>query len=272
MTRADGAGDAEGACPVNPTHSVVQITPEQREIGIRTKRYFDRTLKRRAPWLIRNGRITAFKENLAPGPLEVNPLFEPLPTVESRIIPTALLETEQISPLLASVLLTSKRIEDKLADYSGWSHQLFRNIWGINNSYHQWSFEENQHSDALGLVLERTGHLSRDALENDYQDNLSTSWSPPFPTARGMVLYAAFQEQLTSLAYHALAKRAVEEGAPTVATIMTLIAHDEAYHGGGYRAFSRIFAELDLPGTIADAEHVARNFQMPAQHLIRDGN
>jgi hypothetical protein len=211
------------------------------------------------------------KKNLVPGPHEVNPLFEPLPTVESRIIPTERLETEQISPLLASVLLTSKRIEDKLADYSGWGHVLFRNIWGINNSYHQWSFEENQHSDALGLVLERTGHLSRSALEDDYLDNLSTSWSPPFPTSREMVLYAAFQEQLTSLAYHALAKRAVEEGAPTVATIMTLIAHDEAYHGGGYRAFSRIFADVDLTGTIADAEHVARNFRMPAQHLMRDG-
>ena len=87
-----------------------------------------------------------------------------------------------------------------------------------------------------------------------------------------MVLYAAFQEQLTSLAYHALARRAVAENAPTVATIVTLIAHDEAYHGGGYRAFSRIFAELDLPGTLADAEHVARNFRMRAEHLLRDGN
>jgi hypothetical protein len=145
----------------------VQITPEQREIGIRTKRYFDRRLKRRAPWLIRNGRISVLKETLAPSPLEVNPLFEPLPTLESRVIPTEVLVTEQISPLLASVLLTFKRIEDKLADYSGWSHNLFRNIWGINNSYHQWSFEENQHSDALGLVLECTGHLSRNALEDD---------------------------------------------------------------------------------------------------------
>jgi hypothetical protein len=53
---------------------------------------------------------------------------------------------------------------------------------------------------------------------------------------------------------------------------MALIARDEAYHGGGYRTFSRIFAEFDLPGTIADAEHVARNFRMPAQHLMRDGN
>ncbi len=272
MSRNVGAEPAEQSCPTHQTPYVVQISPEEREVGIRTKRYFDRTLKRRPPWLIRNGQISAFKDNLAAGPLEVNPLFEPLPAVASRVIPTELLADEQISAVLASVLLTSKRIEDKLADYSGWGHTLFRNIWGINNSYHQWSFEENQHSDALGLVLERTGHLSQQALEDDYLDNLATSWSPPFPTAREMVLYAAFQEQLTSLAYHALAKRAVEEGAPTVASIMTLIAHDEAYHGGGYRAFSRIFAELDLSGTISDALHVARNFRMPAQHLVRDGN
>lgn len=248
----------------------VEITPEERELGLRTKRYFDRTLKRRAPWLVKNGQISIFKADLSPTVLERNPGSEPLPGLASRAIDTDALSKEQVSDILASVMFTFKRIEDKLADFSGRSVDLFRNIWGINNSYHQWSYEENQHSDALALVLERTGHLSRQEMEDDYYENLARSWEPPFKTPRRMALYAAFQEQLTSLTYHALAKRATEEGAPVTAEVMKLIAHDEAYHGGGYRAFSRIFAELDLEGTIADALHVAKNFRMPAQHLMRD--
>lgn len=249
---------------------VVEITPEEREIGIRTKRYFDRTLKRRRPWIIKAGHIQILKGNRAPSPLEQNPGSEPLPALDGSTIDTAVLEKETISPLLASVILTFKRIEDKLPDFSGRAAGFFRNVWGIDNSYHQWSMEENQHSDAEALILERTNSFTQDQLDDDYYENLSRTWEPPFKTARRMVLYAAFQEQLTSLNYRAVSKRALEEGAHTVAEIMKLIAHDEAYHGGGYRAFSRIYADLDLKGTLDDALHVARNFRMPAQHLMRD--
>lgn len=232
------------------TSHVVSIAPEEREVGVRTKRYFDRTLKRRRPWVIKAGRIDVLKSGAC--------------------VHTDGLANERITPLLGSVLLTFKRIEDKLPDFSGRSTGLFRNIWGINHSYHQWAVEEAQHSDALALVLERTGQFSQAELDDDYYDNLARTWEPPFPTARQMTLYAAFQEQLTSLNYHALARRATEEDAPTVAEVLTLIAQDEAYHGGGYRAFSRIYADLDLEGTVADALHVARNFRMPAQHLMRN--
>jgi rubrerythrin len=264
------AARANPSAVFDETSYPVEISAEERIIGIKTKRYFDRTLKRRPPWLIKNGEITVLKPRREPSEQERNPGFPDLPALVSRVIPTDDLVKERISPLLASVSFTFKRIEDKLSDFSGRSFGFFRNIWGINNSYHQWSYEENQHSDALGLVLERTGHLTQQELDDDYLNNLSHTWEPPFRTARQMTLYAAFQEQLTSLNYHALAKRATEEGAPIVAEILKLIAHDEAYHGGGYRAFSRIFAEIDLEGTIEDALLVARNFRMPAQHLMRD--
>jgi hypothetical protein len=255
---------------VDETSYPVEITPAEREIGVRTKRYFDRVLKRRPPWLIKDGRITVLKPQREPTARERNPGFAPLPPLRSLAIATDELEREPISPLLASVMLTFKRIEDKLPDFTGRAADGFRNVWGINNSYHQWSFEENQHSDALALVLERTGHLSREQLDDDYYENLARTWEPPFPGTRQMVLYAAFQEQMTSLFYRGLAERATEEGAPVAAEILKLIAHDEAYHGGGYRAFSRIYADLDLEGTIADAVHVATNFRMPALHLMRD--
>jgi acyl-[acyl-carrier-protein] desaturase len=242
---------------------VVQITAEERELGIRTKRLFDARLKRRTPWLIKDGCISLAR------PLHLAQA-EASRLNNGGAIRADDVHREQISALLASVLFTFKRIEDKLPDFSGRSYGLFRNIWGINASYHQWSVEENQHSDALALILEATGHLSHEAIEADYYDNLTRTWEVPFATPRQMVLYAAFQEQLTHLSYESLAKRAVEEGAPLIGQVMQLVSQDEAYHGGGYRAFARVFAELDLQGTIEDALHVAANFRMPAQHLMRN--
>src|SRR3981081_3446662 len=102
------------------------------------------------------------------------------PLAPSRQISTEALEKERISPLLGSVMFTFKRIEDKLADFSGRSYDLFRHIWGINNSYHQWSYEENQHGDPLGLILERTGHLTQADLQDNYYANLARTWEPPF--------------------------------------------------------------------------------------------
>ena len=250
--------------------SVVRIT-EEREVGVRTKRYFDRVLKRLPPWSIKQGTITISREQATSQSPEVHPFLAPFPASAARLIQLDTLTGEELSPLLESVILTFKRIEDKLADYSGRSYGLFRNIWGIDNSYHQWSYEENQHSDALALILERCGTVSRADLETDYYENLGTLWQPPFETPREMVIYAALQEQLTSLAYAALATRAIQEDAPTVAEIMKLVARDEAYHGGGYRVFTRIFAEIDLDGTIADVEHVARHFRIPVEHLLRNG-
>jgi hypothetical protein len=270
MTIANQRSKARHAVPqpdFDETSRQVPITAEERAIGIKTKSYFDRTLKRTTPWLIKNSQIRVLQPKSLVSPSEAD---SAMPAEPQGRISTEALERETVSPLLGSVMFTFKRIEDKLADFSGRSYDLFRNVWGINNSYHQWSYEENQHSDALGLILERTGYISEDALQDDYYANLARTWEPPFATARMMVLYAAFQEQLTSLNYQALAKRAIEEDAPTVAQILRLIAQDEAYHGGGYRAFSRIYAEIDLDGTIADALHVGRNFRMPAQHLMRD--
>jgi hypothetical protein len=238
----------------------VTISPDEREIGIRTKRCFDRTLKRRPPWIVNNNQIS----------LTASLELKGSTSVRTDLIAGDDMARESISSLLASVLFTFKRIENKLPDFKGRSHDLFRNIWGINASYHQWGYEENQHSDALALILDATGHLTRTELESDYYENLLRTWELPFTTPRQMVIYAAFQEQLTHLAYASLAKRATEEGAPLVGQVLQLIAQDEAYHGGGYRAFSRIFAELDLTSTIDDALYVGRNFRMPAQHLMRD--
>jgi hypothetical protein len=181
------------------------------------------------------------------------------------------LASETISPLLASVILTFKRIEDKLPDFSGRSAGLFRNYWGINRSYHQWSTEEGQHSDAAQAVLVGTGSNSEEELLTDYEEALEHTWEPPYPgEPRKMVLYAALQETVTGASYESLAARARREGAPLVAEIMHFISRDERFHSGGYRLFSQVFAQLDLHGAIDDALQVAAQFRMPAQHLMLD--
>ena len=51
----------------------VEITAEEREVGVQTYRYFMQRLKRAVPWLIKDDRIEVTKKTLAPGPLEQNP-------------------------------------------------------------------------------------------------------------------------------------------------------------------------------------------------------
>src|SRR5258708_4260912 len=185
MTSTSAFTESRHAAPrpaFDETSREIPITPEERLIGLKTKAYFDRTLKRTTPWLIKNAQIRILQPTAAPGPREPDPLATPLPSLQpSRVISTEALEQETLSPLLGSVMFTFKRIEDKLADFSGRSYDLFRNIWGINNSYHQWSFEENQHSDALALILERAGHLTEAELDDDYYTNLARTCEPPFP-------------------------------------------------------------------------------------------
>ena len=55
-----------------------------------------------------------------------------------------------------------------------------------------------------------------------------------------MVLYAAMQEPAHQPQLPRSGQAGGRGGAPTAADIMTLIAQDEAYHGGGYRACAHL--------------------------------
>lgn len=258
-----------GAHPGFNNHTErVEITPQEKAIGLKTMRYYTRRLHRQLPWVIKNGQISIEKRDLSPTGLERSPGSPKLPDLRQRVILTDGLEKEQISDILAAVVADFKWVEDKLADFTGRASGVFRNIWGIQRSYLQWGHEEGQHSDAAGLILIRTGHASLEDIEEDYYKNLSQTWEPAYPTARQNVVYATFQEKMTSHTYDALSKRALAEDAPITSEIFKLIAHDEAYHGGGYRMFTEAFAEDDLQGTIDDIMLVAATFRMPAQNLL----
>jgi hypothetical protein len=260
-----------GLPPFNDAYRNVEITPEERFVGPRTLELFKREIIRPLPWSIKDGRIEV---EGTPTPIEGIVLSTTFPgqsfsgDVRPHAIVTEGLERERITPELASVIAQFKMIEDYLPDFMGRATNLFRGNLGISASYNQWGREELQHSLAAGLILERTGHRTQEQLAEDQMAGLLKTWETPFPTARQVVLYAAFQELQTRDAYKALADRAMEEDAPITAGILRLISRDEAYHGGGYMKFARVYHEFDPEGTVADALHVAENFRMPALNLL----
>lgn len=248
----------------------VVVTDEERLVGVEAKRIFDRQIKRITPWIVieDKGLFILKPQRGAFDPADYT--SDQLRAISVEVITADAISREIIPQEVADVIFTFKRIEDKLPDFTGRSADLFRNYWGINNSYHQWTREEMEHSNAEALVLTATGSLTKEQIVEDYLDNLSRTWEAPFLTPRQMVLYAYFQELLTNRNYVAVSETLEKEGAANIATVMRIIAKDEAYHAGGYRKFAQIFAKFDLEGTIQDACYVALNFRMPAMHLMRD--
>ncbi|MEO6508747.1 MAG: acyl-ACP desaturase [Patescibacteria group bacterium] len=259
--------------PYNDESLNVEITPEEEYVGIQTYDYYETKLKRLPPWFIKpgNDRVLGRVDLISPRPsrMKKNPgSFVQMPDSKYPSLNMEALAKEKISDDLARVLFGFKIVEDKLADYTGRAGDLFRNYHGISRSYGQWAVEEGQHSEGLQTILALCANTSVEAQEEDYYRNLTHTWEPPFETARQMAGYAAMQEIMTEYAYDVVENRAMEEGAPVTAEILYLIARDEAYHGGGYRKFVEIMAEVDPDGTRADMLYVAENFQMPAQKLI----
>jgi Fatty acid desaturase len=264
------AGQNNGSEPPEPYDDAalpVEITPQEEYIGMKTYTYFMSTLKRISPWFIGADRLELLKPS--PSRLKAHPdSFIQAPNLKYPRINLERLAKERISEDMARVIFGFKIVEDKLADYMGRATSLFRNYHGISRSYNQWGLEEGQHSDALGMVLIFTADMKPVGLEEQYYENLLRTWELPFKGPRKMVIYAALQELFTHVAYEALEQSALREDAPTVSEIMHLISKDEAYHGGGYRKFAELFAEIDPEGTRADTLHVAKHFLMPAQRLV----
>lgn len=187
------------------------------------------------------------------------------------------LRQELISPELARMIAQFKAIEDYLPDYMSSAEELFRGNEGITHSYQQWGNEEKNHSKVAELILLNTlsskgviGHATQRELRERRQRMLQNGWPLPFPTGREIVAYAVFQELMTRDAYKKLSDRAKEEGAPITSDLLLLVSGDEAYHGGGYMKFLRLYYEQDPVGTLQDTLNVAREFQMPATNLVTE--
>lgn len=267
-------GEREVRQGFNDHSENVQISAQEDRIGRKTQELFLKKLIREPAWSIRGDQITVLR------PLDKHliddlhtrsiPGLPPTQVLREKAIVATGLENETISPELAGALEMFLAIENKLPDFMKLALQGYRKLTGLHQSSLQWGKEELQHGLALGLILKLTGHKTATELVEDYQENLKKTWENPFPSPREVIIYSAIQERGTHLNYRLLVERAKAEGAHTVAAILDLIAHDEAYHGGGYRGFVKIFYEEDPEGTVEDVLHVASNFKMPAQNLIPD--
>lgn len=231
--------------PYNDRFERVKISEEDRIIGGKTFDLFFKKLRRPPAWNIKNGKVTIAKTG---------------ETIDG-------LEDEQISDTLARVIVGFKMVEDFLPDFMRIGNGLTRANMGLFMINTQWGNEELNHGLALGSILEQTDHKTRDQVKEEYQNNLERIWQRPFPTTRQIVAHAAFQERGTCLAYLALKKRAVKEGALKTAEIIELVAADEAYHFMGYKDIMDIYYEIDPEGTIEDILNVASEFRMPAENL-----
>ena len=252
----------------------IEITPEQKAFGLATNRIYEQRFKRSTPWMVKDGRILYFR------PVQVRPNEDPLVIETERDIKRYGVITvdeisgedlakEQISNDLADVLRIFKRVEDNLPDFSKSALRAFRNVKGVNRSYHQWSNEEAEHSNAAGLILVATGHNTQEELDEDYYRTQEQEWNLPFKEPIEVLIYAMFQEKNTSWNYHAVAKKLEDQGALKAAHVTRIIASDESFHGAGFNHYVDAWAKLHPKEAEEAALHVAWNFRMPSLHLMR---
>ena len=101
-------------------------------------------------------------------------------------------------------------------------------------------------------------------------DLARNAWTMPYPTAREMLVYAAFQEKHTQRNYEHLRGVLSNHGSFGAAQALRIIARDEAFHHAFYKDLVRMLLEYDEIGTAQDIQRVATTFRMPAQHLLPD--
>jgi len=267
----------------------VEVTPEEAYLGRKTRELFDTKLERVTPWLVANGGIfvldpnkkatslipTALKdleaeEKTAEQEGKESPNLKFLQSISLYELPIARLQGEHLDPLTLQALSTFGGIEHKLQDFLKHAFSQFRNVRGFVDMYSQWGKEEGSHGKAIDLTRMAIGDKTREEIDAEYDQRLTTTWEAPFVTTRQMIIYAYLQEAMTSQNYLALARRAEKDGSPTTKQILRLIAGDESFHASGYHEVVEIMHDIDPEGTKRDALAVAFNFEMPAQHLMND--
>ena len=139
---------------------------------------------------------------------------------------------------------------------------------GLSNSHINWSYEELKHGRTLQLILERSGARTPDQTRRFRLDLARNQWTMPYPTARQMLIYAAFQEKETQRNYEHLRGVLASGGSFGAGQGLRIIGRDEAFHHAFYKDIVRMLIEYDEVGTAQDIELVAKSFRMPAQHLM----
>jgi len=190
--------------------------------------------------------------------------------VIERDVPWADIGREPLHEDAALMIETFFAVESYLPDFAERSLNYYRTMVGASHVIINWSYEELKHGRTLQLILERSG-LRTPAQMRDFRLRLArNAWTMPYPTAREMLIYAAFQEKHTQRNYEHLRSVLSNEGSFGAAQGLRIIARDEAFHHAFYKDLVRMLLEYDEVGTAQDIQQVASTFRMPAQHLLPD--
>jgi hypothetical protein len=161
-------------------------------------------------------------------------------------------------------------VESYLPDYAEKGLHYYRTMVGSSNTLINWSYEELKHGRTLQLILERSGLRTPERMREFRLRLARNAWTMPYPTAREMLIYSAFQEKETQRNYERLRGVLASQGSNGAAQGLRIIARDEAFHHAFYKDLVRMLLEYDEVGTAQDIQRVASTFRMPAQHLMPD--
>jgi hypothetical protein len=190
--------------------------------------------------------------------------------VIEKDIPWKQVKAEPISKDTASMVESFYAVESFLPDFAEKGLGYYRSMVGLSNSHINWSYEELKHGRTLQLILERSGARTPEHMRNFRTDLARNQWNMPYPTAREMLIYAAFQEKETQRNYDHLGKVLEKEGAEGASKGLQIIGRDEAFHHAFYKDLVKMLMEYDEVGTAQDILKVVDSFKMPAQHLLPD--
>jgi len=175
---------------------------------------------------------------------------------------------ETISDDAALMIESFFAVESYLPDFAEKGMGYYRKFVGLSNGHINWSYEELKHGRTLQLVLERSGARTKEQTRDFRMALAGKAWTMPYPTARQMLIYAAFQEKETQRNYEHLRQVLAEGGATGAAQALRIIGRDEAFHHAYYKDLVKMLLEYDEVGTAQDIQKVVSSFRMPAQHLM----
>jgi hypothetical protein len=190
--------------------------------------------------------------------------------VVEKDVPWKDVENQPISPDAALMVESFFAVESFLPDFAEKGLGYYRSMVGLSNSHINWSYEELKHGRTLQLILERSGARTPEDMRRFRTDLARSQWTLPYPTAREMLIYAAFQEKETQRNYDHLGKVLENEGAAGASRGLQIIGRDEAFHHAFYKDLVKMLMEYDEVGTAQDIMKVVSSFRMPAQHLMPD--
>jgi hypothetical protein len=188
--------------------------------------------------------------------------------IVERDVPWDAVGREPISEDAALMIESFFAVESFLPDFAEKGLGYYRSMVGLSNTHINWSYEELKHGRTLQLILERSGARTP-AQTRDFRLELARNqWTMPYPTARQMLIYAAFQEKETQRNYEHLRGVLTAGGSFGAGQGLRIIGRDEAFHHAFYKDLVKMMLEHDEVGTAQDIQKVATSFRMPAQHLM----